>query len=94
MNIEREQFYADMESNCTLEIRGLNIGQRSPEFLAQVLAKAQRHMSDGNKLTLMCSSREPGRMLEWGLNIQYPSGGRLFIGIIQRKDGDEPEFNS
>lgn len=84
----------ELLSTCEIEIRGCAIAEHNYVFFTQVMTKLCRHMTKGNKITLMLSPREPGKMLEWGANIAYQGGGRMYIGIIQRKPGDEPEFHS
>lgn len=82
--------------NCELRIIGIEhvTNDDLPLLLASV-TKARQHLhSPGGSATLWINARNKQDWLEYGLHITYGSGGRLFIGCIQRDRTKEPEFHT
>lgn len=72
-----------------------------PEFFAAVMARVARHTHGAKEITVYCNPRNPETIqdatpgwIEYGFNISYEDGGRLFIGAIQRKPDADIEFHS
>lgn len=62
-------------------------------LLRAALQRAQRHQNVA-KATLYCDARNSEGWLEYVLVLAYTTGGKMTIGCIQRKPGDEFEFHS
>jgi hypothetical protein len=65
------------------------------EFLAVVLARTVRHLSnEGSEAVIFTNDREPSGWLEYTLCLKYANGGGMTIGCIQRTIGGAVEFHS
>jgi hypothetical protein len=73
-----------------------------PEFLAAVIDRAKRHAINARETKIYVSPRVPDDApiwrnpgwLEYGINVEYVDGGRLFIGAIQRAKGAPIEYHT
>ena len=71
------------------------------EALQKALDRALYHQHV-SKVTIYVSPRVPDdapdynypEWLEYGLHFEYDTGGKMFVGMIQRKRGAEYEFHS
>ena len=90
-----EQQTADLDHRSTIELVSVPYLVKEPELLNACLIRAQRHLNKtGTKITLYGTERDKSGWLEFSMSIEYPDGGRLFLGCIQRTVGAEPEFHS
>lgn len=46
------------------------------------------------KATIYVNERDKEEWLEYGIRFDYSTGGKLFVGMIQRKRGEPFEFHS
>lgn len=47
-----------------------------------------------SKATIYVNERDKEEWLEYGIRFDYSTGGKLFVGMIQRKRGEPFEFHS
>lgn len=68
---------------------------KEPVLFAATLARAQHHLNNpGTKVTIFGNERANTGWLEFSMRVEYPGGGGMFIGCIQRTADAEPEFHS
>ena len=85
----------DLDSRCAIEIVSINYAEQDYVYFTKVLAKLARHMAAGVKITLNLNKRsERDGSMEWGAMVTYSTGRFMYIGILQRKAGDDPEFHT
>jgi hypothetical protein len=73
-----------------------------PDFLAAVIDRAKRDAINAREIKIYVSPRVPDDApiwrnpgwLEYGINIEWNTGGRLYIGAIQRTRGAPIEYHS
>jgi len=75
--------------------------REASQLLIAVLERALRHVhQDGSTADIYCDARgtqngsQSPEWLEFGLRVQYATGGSLYIGCIQRTKGANFEFHS
>lgn len=87
---------------CRIEINNNLDIELDKGMLAAVLARCALHVPNARKISIYPMPRVPldaepykhPGWLEWGIHIDYTSGGRLYIGAIQRTIGAAYEFHT
>jgi hypothetical protein len=91
-----DQKYADLDSHQTIKIMGLNYLMAEPQFLAALLARAQRQMRDKGLMEVHCSAARKCGWFEATVVCWDDSDKdhAFTFGVIQRSPDAEVEFHS
>lgn len=84
----------DLDSRCDIELVSINLLLAGRELFNATMGRAMNHLGAGVKVTIAGNERRKDGWLEFSMLVQYPSGGKLFIGCIERKPGEPAEFHS
>lgn len=74
--------------------------EQDREVMAAAVAKLMRRYESAANFTVWPAPRKPKDAqsdpgwLEWGVRVEFESRNQLFIGLVQRKPGDEVESHS
>ena len=75
-----------------VHIHDIAASMREPEMLAACLERV--HKIELADVSIFSKPRELSGWLEWSIDIHYRTGGKLFLGVIQRKKKNKYEFCS
>ena len=77
-----------------LNIEGIEHVDETHATLLNASARVAARHENVESATLHLSPREKTGWLEYGLLLRYATGGKLYIGCIQRTPDSQPEFHS
>lgn len=85
---------------CTIEVCNKIDGE--PEAISRALLKANQYVQTASTIKIYCSTRVPADApaykhpgwLEYGIQIDFENGSKLFVAMIQRTIDSEFEFHS
>lgn len=81
---------------CTIQINNKN--EAEGEAIVAALVKANQYIPTAKLINIYCSPRRcnmgKSDWLEYGISIEFDSGSKLFLGMIQRGLDAEFEFHS
>lgn len=87
-------------NTITIHRDDTNLDKEGEELLQATVLRALRQLhQDGSTAEIRCADRKAegksdAGWLEFGLLCKYATGGKLFIGCIQRRPGAAFEFHS
>ncbi len=79
-------------TELNIQIKGIAMAEQVP--LATALARVAREAKDLAGVEIFCQSRLIDGFLEYGIMYTFKTGGRMYVAMIQRKQGAEYEFHS
>jgi|WetSurSiteA1Bulk_404760.scaffolds.fasta_scaffold07682_2 hypothetical protein len=82
----------------TCEIIITNKSHAEGEAIVAALTKANQYIPTSRRITIYCSPRRcnmgKSDWLEYGISIEFDSGSKLYLAMIQRSLDAEFEFHS